>query len=140
MTITSINFWTPHPPCSPIDEPRTIILFPEGSSKHFSVVHFKTITKFELFTFYASYWLNGNTTSWGGNLDFVADLVRPSSGDFFKFEHDAYTNGLNVLSICTFQIVPRAMELVESYLVCLNSIGSSTTTKKIINSLFCMHT
>jgi hypothetical protein len=130
MTITSINLKNPHPPCSPIDEPKTIILFVEGSFECFSIVHFEATTKFELFTFYALYSLNVSTIWRSGDLDFVVDLVQPSLGDFFKFEHDAYTNGLNVLSICTFQIVPRAMELLELYLVCLKIVGSSTTTKK----------
>jgi hypothetical protein len=68
------------------------------------------------------------------------DLVWPSLGDFFKFEHDAYTNGLNVLSIFTFQTMLRAMELVELYLVCLNLIGSPTTTKKKKTHYFvCTH-
>jgi hypothetical protein len=38
----------------------------------------------------------------------------------------------SVLSlICTFKIVLGAMELMESYSICLNLIGSPTTTKKI---------
>jgi len=140
MTITSINFWNPHPPCSPIDEPKTIILFAKGFFEHFSIICFEATTKFELFTSYASYSLNGNIAWQHGNLDFAVDLVQPSLGKNFKFEHDVCINGLNVLSICIIQIVLRAMELVEPYLVHFNLVGSSTTTKNTINSLFCMHT
>jgi hypothetical protein len=35
--------------------------------------------------------------------------------------------------------MPRAMELVEPYLVHLNSVGSPTTTKNKTNPLFYMH-
>lgn len=135
MTTTNSNSWNPHPPCSPTNEPRTIILFAKGFYEHFLVVRLK-ITKFRLFTFCASYSLNGSITWRSGNLDSVVDLVRPSLGYFFKFKHDVYTNGFNVLSIYTFQTMPRAMELVELYSVHLNSTSSPTTTKNKIDPLF----
>jgi hypothetical protein len=131
MTIAFVNSWNPHLPCSPIDEPRTIILFAKGSFEHFPNFQFKVTTKFGLFTSCALYSLNGSIAWQSGNLDFVVDLVWPSLGDFFKFEHDAYTNGLNVLSIFTFQTMPGGMELMELYSVHLNLIGSPTTTKNI---------
>lgn len=139
MTIAFVNSWNPHLPYSPIDEPRTIILFAKGFFEHFPIVRFKATTKFGLFTSCASYSLNGSIAWRSGNLDFVVDLVWPSLGDFFKFEHDAYTNGLNVLSIFTIQTMLGVVELVELYSVHLNLFGSPTTTKKLFNPLFCMH-
>lgn len=116
--------------CSPIDEPRTIILFVEGSYEHFLTIRFEVATKFKLFTSCAPYPLNGSTTWQSGNLDSIVDLVQLNLGNFFKFEHDNCIYGLNVLSIYTFQIVPRAMKILEPYLVHLNLIGSLATTKK----------
>jgi hypothetical protein len=124
MTIAFVNSWNPDFPCSPIDEPRTIILFAKGSFEHFPIVRFETTTKFGLFTSCASYSLNGSIAWQSGNLDYVVDLVWPSLGDFFKFEHDVYTNGLNglnVLSIFTFQTMLWAVEL---YSICFNLMGS----------------
>jgi hypothetical protein len=58
-------------------------------------------------------------------------------GDFFGFEHDAKANGLNVLLIWGFQDMPRALELMEPYLIYLTSIGSLITTK-IVKHVYCM--
>jgi hypothetical protein len=41
MTIAFVNSWNPHLPCSPIDEPRTIIFFAKGSYEHFQLFTLK---------------------------------------------------------------------------------------------------
>ncbi len=58
-------------------------------------------------------------------------------GDFFGFEHDAKANGLNAWSIWGFQDMPGAKMLVEPYSICLTSIGSLTTIKRI-KQVHCM--